>query len=192
MKKKLRNIISTTAIAGVLCCLTLGNYVMAKSTVNTNVYSGISESVYNMLLDAEKEPLTKESTEIAKVAEPAPIEPIFTLNDGEIELLAFIMVAEAEGESEYGKRLVVDTILNRMDSETFPNTVYEVAYQPNQFSSMWNGRICRVSISSDDIRLVEEELLNRTNNTVMFFTAGRYSNYGTPLFQEGNHCFSGL
>ena len=47
-------------------------------------------------------------------------------------------MAEAEGECEEGKRLVIDTILNRVDSEHFPDTVYEVIYQPNQFSSMWN------------------------------------------------------
>ena len=57
----------------------------------------------------------------------------------DVELIALVTMAEAEGECEEGKRLVIDTILNRVDSEHFPDTVYDVIYQPNQFSSMWNG-----------------------------------------------------
>lgn len=68
-------------------------------------------------------------------------------------------MAEAEGECEEGKRLVIDTILNRVDSISFPNTVYEVVYQPSQFSSMWNGRVDRCYIDDYICQLVEEELV---------------------------------
>lgn len=99
-------------------------------------------------------------------------------------------MAEAEGECEEGKRLVIDTILNRVDHERFPDTVAEVIYQKNQFSSMWNGRVDRCYVMDNIVQLVKEELLNRTNYEVMFFTAGQYSNYGTPMFQVEHHYFS--
>ena len=108
----------------------------------------------------------------------------------EIELIALVTMAEAEGESEQGKRLVIDTILNRVDHERFPDTVREVIYQPHQFTSMTNGRVDRCYVSDDICRLVEEELQSRTNNEVMFFTAGKYGKYGTPMFQVENHYFS--
>lgn len=104
--------------------------------------------------------------------------------------LALREMAEAEGECEEGKRLVIDTILNRVDSASFPNTVYEVVYQPSQFSSMWNGRVNRCYIDDYICQLVVEELRNRKNYDVIFFTADRYGNYGTPMFQIGNHYFS--
>lgn len=47
----------------------------------------------------------------------------------EIELIALVTMAEAEGECEYGQRLVIDTILNRVDDPHFPDTVHEVVYQ---------------------------------------------------------------
>ena len=97
---------------------------------------------------------------------------------------------EAEGECEEGKRLVIDTILNRVDSEHFPDTVYEVVYQPNQFSSMWNGRVDRCEVRADICDLVYEELESRSNYDVVFFTAGEYSAYGVPMFQVENHYFS--
>lgn len=80
--------------------------------------------------------------------------------------------------------------LNRVDSISFPNTVYEVVYQPSQFSSMWNGRVDRCYIDDYICQLVEEELRNRKNYDVIFFTADKYGNYGTPMFQIGNHYFS--
>ena len=68
-------------------------------------------------------------------------EIIEEMSKEDVELIALVTMAEAEGECEEGKRLVIDTILNRVDSEHFPDTVYEVIYQPNQFSSMWNDKL---------------------------------------------------
>lgn len=108
----------------------------------------------------------------------------------EIELIALVTMAEAEDECEEGKRLVIDTILNRVDCEDFPNSVEGVIYQPSQFSSMWNGRVNRCYVKDDICQLVREELLHRTNSEVMFFTAGHYGKYGTPMFSVENHYFS--
>lgn len=112
------------------------------------------------------------------------------LSEEDISLIALVTIAEAEGECEEGKRLVIDTILNRMDSEHFPDTAYDVIYQPYQFSSMWNGRVDRCEVRNDICQLVKEELKVRTNYEVIFFTAGCYSDYGVPMFQVENHYFS--
>lgn len=113
-------------------------------------------------------------------------------SEKDIYLLALITMAEAEGESEKGKRLVIDTVLNRVDSNDFPNTIYEVVYQPNQFSSICNGRADNVKdkIDTDIYRLVREEIHMRCNYDVIYFTAGDYGKYGKPAFPEGNHYFS--
>ena len=42
----------------------------------------------------------------------------------------------------------------------------------------------------EEIKIVEEELENRTDYDVVFFNAGHYSDYGVPMFQVGNHYFS--
>ena len=108
----------------------------------------------------------------------------------EIELLALVTMAEAEGEPEEGKRLVIDTILNRVDSPHFPNTIEGVIYQEGQFSSMWDGRINICYVKEDICQLVREELQSRSNYDVMFFRTGYYSKYGTPMFQVGHHYFA--
>ena len=133
----------------------------------------------------EEEPI------IAPVAE-IPEEPQYSLTDEEINLIALVTMAEAEGESEKGKRLVISTILNRVDSELryFPDTVTEVIYQPSQFSSMWDGRVDRCYVDEAICELVRDELQDRTNSEVLYFHAAKYGKYGTPSFVEGNHYFS--
>ena len=112
------------------------------------------------------------------------------ISDEELELLALVTMAEAEDESELGKRLVIDTVLNRVDSSHFPNTITDVIYQKHQFTSMWNGRYKKTYVDDYVRNLVLEELKDRTNSDVIFFRMDRYSDYGTPLFKEDGHYFS--
>ena len=112
------------------------------------------------------------------------------ISQEEIELIALVTMAEAEGETELGQRLVIDTILNRVDDSHFPDNITDVIFQPNQFTSMWNGRVDRCYVKEELVELVKEELLERTNYECVFFTAGGYSDYGVPMFQECCHYFS--
>jgi Cell wall hydrolyses involved in spore germination len=52
----------------------------------------------------------------------------------EIEVLARLAWREARGEGLLGMRLVIEVVLNRVLSDKFPNTVFEVLYQPGQFA----------------------------------------------------------
>lgn len=140
------------------------------------------------VMEAEVIPLYISTTSYEPTEETEEKEEL--LSDEDIALIALVTMAEAEGECEEGKRLVIDTILNRIDSEHFPDTVYDVIYQPYQFSSMWNGRVDRCEVRDDICQLVKEELDCRKNYDVIFFTAGCYSDYGVPMFQIENHYFS--
>ena len=131
-------------------------------------------------------PAAESTTDICESVEPESI----TLTDEEIELIALVVMAEAEGECDEGKRLVIDTILNRVDSKYWPDTVSEVIWQPNQFTSMWNGRADRCYVTKSNWHLVMQELESRTNYDVVYFTAGAYGKYGKPMFQVGNHYFA--
>lgn len=127
---------------------------------------------------------------VEAVEEVIEAEPTYPLTQEEIDLIALVTMGEAEGETELGKRLVIDTILNRMEDSHFPDTVHDVIYQPNQFSVMWCERINRCYVMPEIVELVKEELLKRTNYDCVFFMAGGYSKYGEPMFQECCHYFS--
>jgi spore germination cell wall hydrolase CwlJ-like protein len=107
-----------------------------------------------------------------------------------LELLAACVEAEAGNQGLLGKRLVVDVVLNRVDSEDFPNTIEEVIKQPYHFTSYWNGMIESVSITEESFDAVKMELESRSYPSLLYFTAGSYSKYGTPWKKIGDHYFS--
>lgn len=149
---------------------------------------------------AEQVNLTEKRADIPQpVVSKAPVvqpeEPMeepnaVTLTQEEIDLIALSVMAEAEGEPEEGQRLVIDTILNRVDDPRFPGNVHDVIYQKNQFAGMYGERIERCYVKEELVQLVREELENRTNSEVVFFRTGHYHSYGVPLFQVGAHYFS--
>lgn len=155
----------------------------------------VKKAAYHTVCSSQKtvvEPVVEDITVYAETTgENTPSNNI-SANNYDLELIALVTMAEAEGESEYGQRLVIDTILNRVDSDVFPNTISEVLYQPNQFTCVTNGRLDRCYVKDEIYQLVLEEMECRTNYDVLFFTAGGYGAYGTPLFQEGNHYFTTL
>lgn len=132
----------------------------------------------------------KEEIAVASVPVEEVEEPELGITEEEIELIAMVTMAEAEAEPELGQRLVIDTILNRVDGEYWPDTIEEVIYQPNQYTCMWNGRLDRCEVKDDICQLVREEVVNRTNSEVVFFRTQRYSDYGTPMFKVCCHYFS--
>ena len=158
------------------------NYIYAPTTIT--VESSNNVSIGADIPTVEIEPSTVSAPEVAPIAAT-------TLTEADARMIALIVVGEAEGESEYGQRLVADTILNRIDSMQFPDTVNEVVRQPGQYSCVWNGRLNRCKVTDDICNMVQEEAANRTNEEVIFFRTGHYG-YGKPLFQEGHHYFCGL
>lgn len=131
---------------------------------------------------------------VSTVSEPIPIVDIVyddeILPEEDIRLIALVTMAEAKGEPERGQRLVIDTVLNRMDDPCWPDTASGVIYQKNQFTSMSNGRAKRCKVTEELCQLVREELHERQDSRVVYFRTGRYSSYGTPAFKCGNHYFS--
>ena len=112
------------------------------------------------------------------------------LNTDGLEWLALAVEAEAGNQSDEGKRLVCDVILNRVDHEDFPNSIEEVIFQKNQFSIVNDKRIYSVNPSDEIFDLVQAELKNRTNEEVLFFRTEKFHEYGTAWKKVGDHYFS--
>lgn len=113
----------------------------------------------------------------------------------ELELLAQVVEAEAGNQDMTGKRLVVDVVLNRVDSPLFPDTITEVLEQPGQFSTMWNGAVEDAGwhMQEDDYKAVMMEVTGmRLDYDIYFFTAGEYNDSCKPAYIHGDHYFGYL
>jgi N-acetylmuramoyl-L-alanine amidase len=59
----------------------------------------------------------------------------------QLKLFAQLVYAEARGESFKGQVAVAAVVLNRIDSDQFPDTLSGVVYEPRAFSCVANGAI---------------------------------------------------
>ena len=154
-------------------------YIYSDKAVSANI-----NQTTGYIVVRTNEPETTTRTEVKDISSV----DLITMDDA--VLIAKLVLAEAEGEPEMGKRLVIDTVLNRLESEDFPNTVYDVVYQPYHYDPAWDGRIELFSELDDAFKLVVDEIHNRTNSEVLYFRTDKFHEFGTPMEQVGNHYFS--
>lgn len=100
---------------------------------------------------------------------------IVTPREGEEELLAAIIYCEAGIEPYDGKVAVGTVVLNRVNSQFFPNTITDVIYERNQFSPVASGRLSVVlsrGLTTDSCRKAAREVLagNFTGTWLYFCT----------------------
>ena len=111
-------------------------------------------------------------------------------NDRQLEYLAKCVLAEAGNQDEYGKRLVIDVILNRKENTAFPNTYEDIINQPNQFEVVENGSINEQVPDEYIYNLIFQELEKRTDSDVLYFKTIDYHNFAEPVIHHQDHYFS--
>lgn len=167
----------------------LGVYI-GTITVKEHEKDTAAEEVVELLIvpvvqTIEEEPIEEQMEE--QMEEVAPEEKKEYDN---LELMAMCVEAEAGNQGLYGKQLVADVILNRVDDPDFPDTVEEVILQQNQFSVVLNGSIWEKVPTQETYDAIELELENRENTEILYFTSEGYICYGEPWKKIGDHWFS--
>lgn len=74
------------------------------------------------------------------------------------QVLLKIVEAEAGICDSRGKILVANVVLNRVNSDKFPDTIKEVVYQPSQFSPVSNGSINTCQVTAQTVECVNRAL----------------------------------
>ncbi|MCO0599755.1 cell wall hydrolase [Peribacillus butanolivorans] len=91
------------------------------------------------------------------------------MSENDKDLLARLVHAEAKGEPYRGKVEVAGVVLNRLDSNEFPDTIHEVIYQKNQFSPVGDGSINKAA-GADAKRAVNEAIaIHGYTNDALYF-----------------------
>ncbi len=154
---------------------------------------------YKYLQDRLKETqdelaLQKKRNEVAKDSVNNNVSRGSTKHVDNKYLIAQLVNAEAKGESFDGKVAVAEVILNRMNSNEFPDTAKGVIYQTNQFSPITDGSINNTP-SQDAINAVEVALGNTdiTKGALFFYndkivTQSWLQSRATTV-RIGNHLF---
>ena len=120
-------------------------------------------------------------------------ETIDEITMDEFDLMCRCVMAEAGGEDYEVQNTVAEVILNRLDSELFPDTIREVIYQekPKQFVVAWNGMLDDAEPTDSVCEAVTFALEERTNPLeVLYFTSEGYLKNTKPYRQIGMMYFS--
>lgn len=118
--------------------------------------------------------------------------------EADVDLLNRLVEAEAGSEPYQGKIAVVNVIINRIKSNKYPNNIYDVIYQPNQFEVVNIGTI-NTKIPSDETKMAVKEALNgakAVSDNIKLFWAD-YLSKSNPIWKHcqvrtviGGHLFS--
>lgn len=112
------------------------------------------------------------------------------MTEEEFYLISSVVEAESDrSESLDGRILIAETILNRVNSPSFPDTITGVLTQSGQFTTVVNGHSVtdRTELSDQAVIIAVQEIENGTAPEVLFFNCIGY-NYGTPYgYVDGNY-----
>lgn len=93
----------------------------------------------------------------------------YNFSKKEIEIIERITEAEVTGGDIESKKNVVSVIINRLESDEFPDTIEKVVFQKRQFSPIADGRYYEVDITDDTKEAVGYVLINGVINDALFF-----------------------
>lgn len=167
----------------------------------TPAFMGAAQDTQTIPTQNKPESVTEQDTEATPVPEAeteSTYESMIKSRDwdaDESEILLRIAMAEAEGESVEGKALVMLVVLNRVWSDTFPNSIYDVVFQKNQFSVTTSGGRYWTTTPNEECYEALELVYSGWDESLGAFyfesCAGDswHSRNLEFLFEEGNHKF---
>ena len=131
---------------------------------------------------------------VAPTNPQSPLPPVeqpggATFNQSDENLLAALIECEAGGESDEGKIAVGSVVMNRKDSNRFPNSVNAVIYQPGQFAPAMGdslGLTLLKGATPSCQQAAKEVLGGKRNVNCLFFKRYTGTEVGTVI---GNHVF---
>lgn len=164
--------------------------VVAESTEQTVATTASEE-------ETEQPSASAMGNESQKVAES---EYVITFSDEDYKVLCTIVEAEAGDQDAKGRILVANVIINRVKSQSFPNTITDVVFQKSgntyQFSpTKPGGRYYKVTASELTVQCVDRALKGEDySEGAIYFAMKTSSNSWFNrslefLFKHGDHYF---
>ena len=166
-------------------------FVSVVNEISINRY--IVQEVEIVNIDAYEVKAKTQAKSKKEVKEDLPETLTDVYSEEECEVLYRIVEAEATGGTIEDKQNVANVILNRVESDLFPNTIKEVVFQKSgknyQFSPKADGRYDKVKITKDTVKACKKAFIEKdTTNGSLYFDAGVdswASRNRTFVFEDG-------
>lgn len=159
------------------------------------VWAAFTVGVFIVKYQPDKEeiiqqPVTK--TEVVYVTEykyPNTYYSAASVSQDDVELLARLVYLEARNQPEVGQRAVVEVVLNRMLDGRFPNTVHDVIYQKNQFSTApYISDATPAQEQYDVVNMVLNEITPILDTSTVYFSTFPQTKNITAIINDHYFC----
>lgn len=133
-----------------------------------------------------KEEAERKANEVAETVQKEPVSVSFD----QVTLLAALIQCEAGMEPYEGQVAVGAVVMNRVRSGGYANNIYDVIYQPSQFTPAGRGDVASVAARGPKASCISaaQEALNGADNTGGALSFRRASS-GQQGLVIGNHVF---
>lgn len=169
--------------------------LVSVAGANEGVLAGVSgvdrRAIHRNTIEAG----TKVASELGYYAQQAVYDN--QMSSDEYYTLLQIVEAEATGGDVTSKMMVAGVVLNRVRDSHFPDTIYEVVWQNEQFQPTSDGRIYSCSVTESTIEAVERVLQGEDySQGALFFVARNsaesanvswFDSSLVKLFEYGGH-----
>lgn len=106
---------------------------------------------------------------------PMPVVPEESkYSEIDIAMIEAVVMHEVGYCSEESKIAVTHLILNRVESELFPDTVYEVLHQKGQFGAIHNYYDNELPVDEDTSKAVRQAIETGSTHEAVFYYAPKY------------------
>ena len=114
------------------------------------------------------------------------------ITEQEITKIERVVMSEARGESCEGQEAVATVILNRWQSDMFPDTIDAVLDQSGQFADPYDGEISiSVHLAVKNAIIYYNTYCQDLPSQILYFRSHHYHDFGVPYCSIGNLYFSG-
>lgn len=166
--------------------------IMKQTIVPEGVTSEINKAIENKRQSNLRLEKYRQEKRKSEYIEQVKRDKLSRYSDEEWEYLYRVARAEAGADSKEGQKNVIYVVLNRVNSNLFPNTITEVIFAPGQFACIPDGSFYRHSIDEFTMLNVEEAILDYqvgiSCEGALFFTRG-YFNREYLFTDEVEHNF---
>jgi len=122
-----------------------------------------------------------------------PIAPLYLLTDREVDLLLRIGVLEGGKKDVVGIAHVMQVVMNRVESDQFPNTVEEVIFQKNPVQFTTADKLAKANITPEAYAALDQVIFgDYQSNGACFFESCDgliFNSWADYAFSYGGHDF---
>lgn len=139
------------------------------------VHAPISCNTYDFVPENEVETSSVVVVASSDGIEIVPLPEESKYSEEDIAMIEAVVMHEVGYCSEESKIAVTHLILNRVESELFPNTVYEVLHQKGQFGAIHNYYDNELPVDEETSKTVRAAIESGSSHEAVFYYAPKYT-----------------